>query len=41
MIGASSSRGFRTRDMAISLSMKLVKAMMSMHPETKHNLLVE
>ena len=36
-MGALLLRGFKTRDMTISLSMKLVKAIVSMHLETKHS----
>ena len=40
-MGALSSRGFRARDVAVSLSMKLVKAMVLIHPWTKHSPLME
>ena len=41
MMDASSSRGFKARDVAVSLLMKLVKAMVSIHPWTEHSPLME
>ena len=41
MMGASSSRGFKARDVAVSLSMKLAKAMVLIHPWTEHSPLTE
>ena len=41
MMGASSSRGFKTRDVAVSLLMKLAKAIVLIHLWTKHSPLAE
>ena len=41
IMGALSSRGFKTRDVAMSLLIKLVKVMMSINLWTEHNPPVE
>ena len=40
-MGALSSSGFKARDVAVSLLMKLVKVMVSIHPWTECSLLTE